>query len=161
MENATKALIIAAGILLAILIASLGLVIYNMATESADVNETISEMEVLTYNKKYELYEGIKNGGSVKALLEMAANNNKKIYKDPNAEKYSVCIRSNDKKIQEAFKGEYDMTIALNGTRSYGVRYPQSMNRIKKVISSTETYKIWFKYNEYGYIWEINIDSYK
>ena len=53
------------------------------------------------------------------------------------------------------------MTIALNGTRSYGVRYPQSMNRIKKVVSSTETYKIWFKYNEYGYIWEINIDNVK
>ena len=53
MENATKALIIAAEILLAILIVSLGLVIYNMATESVDVNETISEMDVLTYNKKY------------------------------------------------------------------------------------------------------------
>lgn len=70
MENATKALLIAAAVLVAILIISFGLVIYNKsttATDSADLTAT----QIQAQNEKFARYEGKNQRGSVvNALLE-------------------------------------------------------------------------------------------
>ena len=50
MENATKALLIAAAVLVAILIISLGLVVYNMAAESVNNNSSLSAQEIQAFN---------------------------------------------------------------------------------------------------------------
>lgn len=76
MENATKALLIAAAVLVAILIISFGLVIYNKsttATDSADLTAT----QIHAQNEKFAKYEGENQRGSVvNALLETALTNN-------------------------------------------------------------------------------------
>ena len=76
MENATKALLIAAAVLVAILIISFGLVIYNKsttATDSADLTAT----QIQAQNEKFAKYEGENLRGSVvNALLETALTNN-------------------------------------------------------------------------------------
>ncbi len=76
MENATKALLIAAAVLVAILIISFGLVIYNKsttATDSADLTAT----QIQAQNEKFAKYEGENQRGSVvNALLETALTNN-------------------------------------------------------------------------------------
>ena len=76
MENATKALLIAAAVLVAILIISFGLVIYNKsttATDSADLTAT----QIQAQNEKFAKYEGENQRGSVvNALLEIALTNN-------------------------------------------------------------------------------------
>ena len=76
MENATKALLIAAAVLVAILIISLGLVVYNMAAEAmGGVN--LNEQEVQAHNDQFRVYEGTaKRGSEVNALLQKALNNN-------------------------------------------------------------------------------------
>lgn len=76
MENATKALLIAAAILVAILIISLGLVVYNMAAETVQ-GVNMSEQEIQAHNDKFTRYEGSSQRGSqVNAMLSTVLTNN-------------------------------------------------------------------------------------
>ena len=159
MENAIKALMICAGVLLVILIISLGIYIYNISTDSMNVNETMAKLEIIEKNHEYEFYDGTRSGRDVKTLLEIACQNNEALYMDSSTIQYCVCIRSNVSEILKKFSGDSAMTSGLNGTREYGVRYPSNIREISKEISETRNYKIWFKYNDDGIIWEINIDE--
>ena len=77
MENATKSLLIAAAVLVAILIISLGLVVYNMAAETVKGSANLSQEEMQTFNEKFTQYQGDNvRGSNVNALLKTALNNN-------------------------------------------------------------------------------------
>ncbi len=161
MENATKALLIVAAILITILIIALGIYIYNISNNSAELNvaDTMSQLEIMKYNKQYELYAGIQRGTIVKMLLEKASRTNEELYRETSTIKNCVCIRTNDSNILKKFSGDSEMTKGLNGSRDYGVRYPDNIFEISKYIVSSQKYNIWFRYNEAGLIWEINIDE--
>ena len=76
MENATKALLIAAAVLVAILIISLGLMVYNMASETVG-NVNLSGQEVAAFNEKFVGYDGPnKRGSEVNAMLKTVLNHN-------------------------------------------------------------------------------------
>lgn len=76
MENASKALIIAGAILLAILIISLGIMIYNQASGVVN-NNAMSEVDITTFNQKFEQYVGDKvRGANVLALMSAIKSNN-------------------------------------------------------------------------------------
>ena len=76
MENASKALIIAGAILLAILLISLGIMVFNKAQDISDGGQ-IDQAEVSTYNSKFAKYEGTNVSGSqVKALVGEINTNN-------------------------------------------------------------------------------------
>ena len=76
MENASKALIIAGAILLAILIISLGIMIYNQASGVVN-NNAMSEVDISTFNQKFTQYEGdYIRGAQVNALLDQVRSNN-------------------------------------------------------------------------------------
>lgn len=159
MENTTKALVIAACVLVAVLIISLGMSIYSKSSSSEASADSISDVEAMARNKQYQMYEGNRSGSEVKALLQKAADNNQTLYKSQDTIKTCVCIRSKDERILSEFSNNAEMKSALNETRSYGVRYPDNITQISNCISKFARYKIWFTYNEYGYIWEINIGS--
>lgn len=76
MENATKALLIAAAVLIAILLISLGVGIFQKASEqmgSAD----LSEYEASKFNEKFSQYAGEKKtGAEVNALIETVFTHN-------------------------------------------------------------------------------------
>ena len=75
MENASKALIIAGAILLAILLISLGIMIYNQAQSATD-GSGMSDAEISTFNSKFTKYEGDQKGPVVKTLInEIDVNN--------------------------------------------------------------------------------------
>lgn len=77
MENATKALLIAAAVLVAILIISLGIGIFNMASEQVNNAGDLSEYEIQKFNEKFTKYEGDSRSGSdVNALLDTVFNHN-------------------------------------------------------------------------------------
>lgn len=77
MENATKALLIAAAVLVAILIISLGLVVYNMASETVDNAGNLDEYQIQQFNEKFKKYEGTsKSGSDVNALINTVFNHN-------------------------------------------------------------------------------------
>lgn len=76
MENASKALIIAGAILLAILIISLGIMIYNQAAGVVN-NNSMTEVEVTTFNQKFEQYLGENvRGANVNSLINAVNTNN-------------------------------------------------------------------------------------
>ena len=56
MENAVKALLIAAAVLIAILIISLGLVVYNRASETVNSAGDLSEYQIQQFNEKFLKY---------------------------------------------------------------------------------------------------------
>ena len=77
MENATKALMIAAAILVAILVISLGIGIFNNASEQAEGAGNLSEYQVQTHNDKFRKYEGASvTGSEVNALLTTVFTHN-------------------------------------------------------------------------------------
>lgn len=76
MENASKALIIAGAILLSILIISLGILIFNQASGVIN-NNAMTEVEVNSFNQKFEQYFGTKvRGANVNALIQAVNTNN-------------------------------------------------------------------------------------
>ena len=76
MENATKALLIAAAVLIAILLITFGVGILNTSTEQAG-NIDLSEYEIQKFNDKFTKYEGDNVSGSeANALLTTVFNHN-------------------------------------------------------------------------------------
>lgn len=76
MENATKALMIAAAILVAIIIISLGLAVVNKGRESVS-NADLSEAELAAFNSKFTGYEGTnKSTADVNALFTTVFSHN-------------------------------------------------------------------------------------
>lgn len=75
MENASKALIIAGAILLAILIISLGILIYNQAKGVINDN-AMSQVEITQFNTQFTQYEGKQRGSTVKSLYQAVLANN-------------------------------------------------------------------------------------
>ena len=87
-------------------------------------------MEVMSFNEQYRPYEGTRSGGVVKALLQKASQHNQELYQSQDTIKYCVCIRSNVQDILNYFSKDAQMLTGLNGSRSYGVRYPSNIAQI-------------------------------
>ncbi len=75
MENASKALIIAGAILLAILIISLGILIYNQAQGVINDN-AMNQVEITQFNTQFTQYQGKQRGSTVKSLFQTVLANN-------------------------------------------------------------------------------------
>ena len=69
MENASKALIIAGAILLAILLISLGIMIFTQAQDVVS-GSGMTEAQISAFNDKFLKYEGKRKGTMVKSLIQ-------------------------------------------------------------------------------------------
>ena len=76
MENASKALIIAGAILLAIAIIGIGMLVFRGASETAEGAADMTPQQIETYNQTFLNYEGVKNGSQVKNLCDTVRNHN-------------------------------------------------------------------------------------
>jgi len=78
MENAAKALLIAAGVMVAILIISLGMSIFNSNSEiTDDASSTLESTAILAFNKQFSYYfSESASGSSAKALTSKILNHN-------------------------------------------------------------------------------------
>lgn len=77
MENATKALLIAAAILIAIVLISLGVYVLSQGTSMVKEAD-MSEVEITAFNNKFEAYFGTKVSGSkVKQLKNTVDQHNR------------------------------------------------------------------------------------
>ncbi len=75
MENASKALIIAGAILLAILIISLGIMIYTQASNAIN-NGGMSDAETTAFNQRFTKYNGRQKGSTIRTLVQEVMSNN-------------------------------------------------------------------------------------
>lgn len=77
MENATKALMIAAAVLVVMLIIGLGIGVFNMASEQVDNAGDLSQYQVQQINDKFYQYRGENVSGSdVNALITTVYTHN-------------------------------------------------------------------------------------
>ena len=78
MENATKALIIAAAILIAIVLISLGVFVLGQGSTMVKENSDMSAEQVTTYNAEWEAYLGDSVSGTrVKQLINAVNQHNR------------------------------------------------------------------------------------
>lgn len=106
MENASKALIIAGAILLAILLISLGIMIYNQAQGVVD-GSGMSEAEVQTFNAKFLKYEGKQPGAVVKSMVQDVMANNK-----TNTDK-KITVNGNEPTVTSSIDNNTEYTVEL------------------------------------------------
>ena len=89
MENATKALLIAAAILIAIVLVSIGVFVLRQGQDAiGSVN--MSESEILAFNSKFDSYAGTQRGSSVKALANRVWIANKELGTGAEAVKFFI-----------------------------------------------------------------------
>ena len=83
MENASKALIMAGAILLAMLLIALGIRVFNGARNSAD-ETVLDSAEITMFNQKFERFAGKSiSGSNVKSLCSFAISNASTNEKEP------------------------------------------------------------------------------
>lgn len=143
MENASKALIIAASVLLTLMIIALGVTIFNRAQSSADTT-SLDTTEINMFNQKFERYSGNQLGSQVKSLISFAISNASTNKDDP-SQLPSIDFKGNEggANAKATEKGKSD----TNG-----------LGQIRNSIISTHTYKVEVHYAETGLIDIITIN---
>lgn len=143
MENASKALIIAAAILISIMIISLGIWVFNMANQ-ATKNVNLDSATVAEFNQQFTQFEGTReSGGKVKSLIDAVRTNNLTHIDDKSMQ---VSVIYGNTKIE-------DTDTASNVTNQ--------SNALKNAIQNGSTYKVSFEYAESGLIETITITTNK
>ena len=129
MENASKALIIAGAILLAILLISLGIMIFNQAQDTVS-GSGMDQAAVTTFNNQLIKYEGNIKGTMVKSMIQEVlainaeAGNNDGI-------KVTVQLGSGS----DTTKAEKPSTSTIINNNTYNVKMEYgSNNRINNIV---------------------------
>lgn len=127
MENASKALIMAGGVLVGILILSLAVYLFaDFGSTVAKINDQKAEQEIVEFNSRFTSYEGFKdkNGEwqiTVYDIISLAgyAKEYNKYYQESNREKISVNITGIIGNLQNEGESKYQELIDEN-TNAYG-----------------------------------------
>ena len=144
MENASKALIIAGAILLAILLISLGIMVYNQA--KGTINDAdLSAEEVQTFNTKFTSYGGTQSGTKVNSLMDAVAANN-------GASSHKVVVVGANTGVTPCYGITGSVKTKANTT--YTVNQPSGTY---PQFDRTETKTVKFEYDEKGYVCVIRV----
>ena len=127
MENASKALIMAGGILLGILIISLAVYLFtDFGRTAADINDRNASQQLVDFNSKFTKYESYKdNDGNWKTtvydIVTLAgyAKENNEYYKESTDEQISVNIVGANKLENIQGISNYKKTLIINGNTTY------------------------------------------
>lgn len=128
MENASKALIMAGTVLIAILLISIGILIFNKTKGvTKQVGDTATTTEIAMFNSKFTQYEGSNVAGVyVKSLLS-------------------------DVRVSNAKNAEHAVTVKLRKINNTIATNPQASSIVKNF------YSVICKYDSNGYVNEIQI----
>lgn len=129
MENASKALIIAGAILLAILLISLGIMIFNQAQDTVN-NSGMSQAEITAFNNKFLKYEGTQKGSVVKSLINEVLATNQSLSTSEQV-KVTVVKKGNGEEITKATATP--TTSAVDIAQSYTVKLTYSNGRVTQI----------------------------
>ncbi len=150
MENASKALIIAGAILIAIVLLTVGVVVVN----SFNPDDAIGEVDQRTkevFNSKFVSNSGTSvRGSAVKTLLLNVISSNSS---NGNEEAKQICV-TYDSSISFA-TGAAPATATKNGAT--GVYASNEISKISNKINAQHTYKVTLKYNSSGLVQTIEL----
>ena len=157
MENATKALMIAGAVLLAIMLISVGLMIYNGAL--GGINDSISQMsqtEKDQFNNQFRVYEGKKKGSDVKELIsKVITHNNQMVEVETPVKAIQVVKGSSVKEITNNIKAE-----DINGT---GAGAPNAkttkLEEVRREIVSGKFYTVKVYTGKTGLVYGITVQD--
>ncbi len=77
MENASKALLIAGAILIAILLISVGIMVMNSADDvTGQAESSMQSTAIQTFNAQFSNYAGTQKGSAIKTLLNTVTSSN-------------------------------------------------------------------------------------
>ncbi len=147
MENASKALIIAGAIILAVLIIGLGMMVFMQSNNVVDPG---SEMDALArdqFNSKFTPYEGTMQGSRVMNLCDTVRQVNMQ-YRDDNTKQ--VLIEGGDKDTEDfTDANQYSGTATDDsGSEENVTKKLNSATTVKKAIRSGKTYNVTFQYDK-------------
>jgi len=146
MENASKALIIAASVLLAILIIAMGVTIFNKAQNSSDTSN-LDQTEINMFNQKFERYSNNQLGSQVKSLISFAISNASTNKEDPiKLPDFNLTTEDNTTVVDGKKKASDDLKVYIEG-----------LSNIRGALVSTHTYKVTLHYAGTGLIDKIEI----
>lgn len=135
MENATKALMIAGAVLIAIMIIGVGIRIFQSGQET--VNSSIGKMdqiEIDTFNSELLAYEGNQKGSNVKQLITKVIT------------------------LNATNKGTYDdRVIKINYNGSGDLEEANALAEKRTLITNGKTYDVKMEYNSGGLVNKITI----
>lgn len=138
--------------MLSILLVSIGMFLYNKSYGA--IVSGVDSSQINVRDTIYLTYEGKQNGHAVKQLLLKACEDNEPIYQSATTIDECVCLRTSCESILSNVSAT--MKDALDGTRSYGVRYPSNIRDVMYMIDGRKMYLVEFTFNENtGSIWEI------
>ena len=151
MENASKALLIAGAILLAILIIAIGMFIYTSAQST--IQNSMSSMttqEIEGFNSNFTTYEGKQTGSQVKALLgRLIANAN--TYEDEPGKVPNVTIQT--KKTKSKNSVNYEENNAGDCTN-----YSKGLSTARSQVEAKHEYTVTMPTGQSGLIEEVVIE---
>lgn len=130
MENASKALIIAGAILLAILLISLGIMIFNQAQDTV-TNSGMTEAELSAFNNKFLKYEGNQKGSMVKSMIQDVKSSNANA-----SDSHLVKVKlQNSPRINNVEVNGDDITTTsgIDSKHTYNVKMVYTSNRITQI----------------------------
>ena len=148
MENASKALIMAGSILVAILIISLGILIFNNFRDKALSGANLDKQEISEFNSKITPYVGENTSGSqVNTLIQYVISNNISVVNSGETFK-GITIK------YPTTSGDVTITIENDGS---AVRYdpPNSPKRVE--TGAGKYYKVEAQYGDNGLINSITV----
>ena len=171
MENATKFLIIAGAILIAIVLISVGMMLVNGAQGAIDESLTqMDQQQRQTFNRQFSAYEGSNVSGSqVKSLIDqIVASNNNNV--DKANRQISIAIsgitvtsKSATSKYSETnlklYEGEIP-NLTFNDTAAAINNFATSASYLKNAINTGLTYEVIIETNpSTGLVYLVNITN--
>ena len=133
MENASKALIMAGAILLAMLLIALGIRVFNGARNSAD-ETVLDSAEITMFNQKFERFAGKSiSGSNVKSLCSFAISNASTNKEEP-------------RKLPEVilYKSLYEVSVSADPDNT---DYVNKLGTMRTKIKSAKSYEVNLQYN--------------
>ena len=141
MENASKALIIAGAILLAISIIGLGIYIFAQA-QGAMTADPLKMQQIEAFNSQFDIYQGEQSGTNVKTLLDKIRSHN---------------LTSAEDETRQIGVVESAASVT-DVSQSRGVLSASDINSIKSGIRAGATYTVTFSYDaKSGYLIQVGI----
>ena len=131
MENASKALIIAGAILLAILLISLGIMIFNQAQDTVS-GSGMDQAAVTAFNNQFVKYEGNIKGTMVKSMIQEVLATNAEAGNNDNISVGVEFVGTNAPTLADSKKPSTS-NIINNNTYVVTLSYDNTNSRVNKI----------------------------
>lgn len=132
MENASQALLIAAGILIGVLVLSLIVYLYvTFGAQAQSISEVINQRQLTKYNAQYTVYDGRSDLSvyDVVSIINTAHENNEK-YKDSNTytEEYQIKVILQGVDLARINNSNFESEIITLIEGNYETKYKCTLN---------------------------------